>query len=134
MRLQPKRITMQLCTSQQSIAYIDMLIFHARAGTISSFRTLLRHTYNLSQSAANPLSLSCVQIAAVFEFAGALLLGRVSTATIAGGIASVGAYAREPEFYAYGMMISLLVSGVWQIVASYFELNVSATHSISESQ
>jgi phosphate/sulfate permease len=34
------------------------------------------------------------------------------------------------EFYAYGMMWALLVGGVWQILASYMELNVSATHSI----
>lgn len=28
------------------------------------------------------------------------------------------------------MMISLMVAGVWNILASYWELNVSATHSI----
>ncbi len=31
-----------------------------------------------------------LQIAAIFEFTGAIVLGRVSTATIAGGIADVG--------------------------------------------
>ncbi len=52
------------------------------------------------------------QIAAIFEFVGAMVLGRV------------------PEVLAYGMVCAMTVSGIWQIVASYFELNVSSTHSI----
>jgi hypothetical protein len=36
----------------------------------------------------------------VFEFTGALILGRVSTNTIAGGIADIGAFAENPEVYA----------------------------------
>ena len=46
----------------------------------------------------------CAQLAIIFEFTGALVLGRVSTETIAGGIADVQAFQREPEFYAYGMV------------------------------
>jgi phosphate/sulfate permease len=72
----------------------------------------------------------CSQIAIIFEFTGALVLGRVSQETISGGLADIGAFTTDPEFYAYGMMWALLVGGVWQIVASYMELNVSATHSI----
>jgi hypothetical protein len=49
---------------------------------------------------------------------------------IAGGIADINAFTEDPEFYAYGMMWALIVGGVWQIAASHFELNVSATHSI----
>lgn len=74
-----------------------------------------------------------MQIAAVFEFAGALVLGRVVTNTIAGGIADINAFTRTPEVYAYGMVCALFVGGGWQIFASYLELNVSATHSISKS-
>jgi hypothetical protein len=72
----------------------------------------------------------CPQIAIIFEFTGALVLGRVSQETISGGIADIGAFTTDPEFYAYGMMWALIVGGVWQIAASYKELNVSATHSI----
>ena len=36
-----------------------------------------------------------------------MVLGRVSTSVIAGGIADVNTFTREPEFYAYGMMIAL---------------------------
>ncbi|KAJ9532650.1 hypothetical protein QJQ45_010711 [Haematococcus lacustris] len=71
-----------------------------------------------------------VIIAALFEFTGAMVLGRVSTSTIAGGIADINAFLREPEMFMYGMVCALAVCGVWQIVASYFELNVSSTHSI----
>ena len=48
-----------------------------------------------------------MQIAVVFEFTGAMVLGRVSTSVIAGGIADVKTFAHEPEFYAYGMMVTL---------------------------
>jgi hypothetical protein len=72
------------------------------------------------------------QIAAVFEFGGAMLLGRVSTGVIQGGIANMSTFEREPAIYAYGMVVAMAVGGVWQGLASYMELNVSATHSISE--
>ncbi|GFR47206.1 hypothetical protein Agub_g8886 [Astrephomene gubernaculifera] len=71
-----------------------------------------------------------VLIAVVFEFTGAMVLGRVSTSTIAGGIAQISFFTREPEIYAYGMVCALAVGFVWQALASYWELNVSATHSI----
>ena len=69
-------------------------------------------------------------IAAVFEFVGAVVLGRVSTNTIAGGIANKKMFDPHPDFYAYGMMWTLIVGALWQIWASYKGLNVSATHSI----
>lgn len=71
-----------------------------------------------------------VIIAAIFEFAGALLLGRVSTNTIASGIANIDAFTRDPEVYAYGMVCALAVGTVWLIITSYLGLNVSSTHSI----
>lgn len=71
-----------------------------------------------------------VVIAAIFEFGGALLLGRVSTGVIQGGIANLSTFAREPAIYAYGMVCAMAVGGIWQGLASYMELNVSATHSI----
>lgn len=73
---------------------------------------------------------TAVLLAIIFEFTGALVLGRVSQETISGGLSDIGAFTTEPEFYAYGMMWALIVGGVWQIIASAKELNVSATHSI----
>lgn len=69
-------------------------------------------------------------IAGVFEFSGALLLGRVSTNTIAGGIADITAFTANPEVYAYGMVCALTVGTIWQILSSYMGLNTSATHTI----
>jgi solute carrier family 20 (sodium-dependent phosphate transporter) len=45
-----------------------------------------------------------VIIAAVFEFVGALLLGRVSTCIIAKGVADVKAFKINPEVYSYGII------------------------------
>jgi len=41
-------------------------------------------------------------IAAIFEFGGAMLLGRVSTQTIAGGIANASDFADNPIIYGKG--------------------------------
>ncbi|BBN09031.1 solute carrier family 20 (sodium-dependent phosphate transporter) [Marchantia polymorpha subsp. ruderalis] len=71
-----------------------------------------------------------VIIASIFEFAGALLLGRVSTNTIASGIADIESFNRDPEVYAYGMVCALGIGTVWLIITSYWGFNVSSTHSI----
>ncbi|KAL2632054.1 hypothetical protein R1flu_016740 [Riccia fluitans] len=71
-----------------------------------------------------------VIIASIFEFAGALLLGRVSTNTIASGIADINSFTRDPEVYAYGMVCALGVGTIWLLLTSYWGLNVSSTHSI----
>lgn len=75
-----------------------------------------------------------MQIASIFEFAGALLLGRVSTNTIASGIADIESFNRDPEVYAYGMVCALGIGTVWLIITSYWGFNVSSTHSISKHQ
>jgi len=69
-------------------------------------------------------------MASIFEFFGALVLGRVSTSTIAGGIADRNAFTSNPAAYAYGMMWTLIVGTIWLIWATYYGLNVSSTHSI----
>ena len=71
-----------------------------------------------------------ILIAAIFEFTGAMVLGRVSTSTIAGGIADIKAFKNQPFAYSYGMMWTLMAGGAWQGWASLNGLNVSATHSI----
>lgn len=71
-----------------------------------------------------------VVLAAIFEFTGAMVLGRVSTDTIAGGIADIALFKNNPLVYAYGMCCTLIMGFVWQAFASYKEWNVSATHSI----
>ena len=45
------------------------------------------------------------------------VLGRVVTTTIAGGIADINAFKDEPLIYAYGMMWTVIVGGLWQVGA-----------------
>jgi len=71
-----------------------------------------------------------VILAAIFEFTGALVLGRVSIDTIAGGIADIAVFKSNPMVYAYGMMCNLVIGTVWLASTSYYGLNVSSTHSI----
>jgi len=75
------------------------------------------------------LTQACL-IAAVFEFTGAMTLGRVVTKTIAGDIADTTAFANDPEVYMYGMLCALTASTIWLYFATYMEWPVSTTHSI----
>ncbi len=69
-------------------------------------------------------------IAAVFEFAGAVLAGGHVTSTIRKGIIDAGAIADQPELLVYGMLASLLAAAVWLMIASTKGWPVSTTHSI----
>lgn len=71
-----------------------------------------------------------VCVAAVFEFLGAMLLGGAVVKTISGGIAKSSSFADTPGVFMYGMMCAEAGAMVWIIVATYFELPVSTTHSI----
>ena len=100
---------------------------------VYGFGTGSNDVANSFASSVGSKSLSMKQailLASVFEFTGALVLGRVSTSTIAGGIADIKQFSADPEMYAYGMMIALGVAGFLQILGSYLELNISSTHSI----
>lgn len=69
-------------------------------------------------------------IAMIFEFAGAYLAGGEVTSTIKNGIIDSAAYADTPDLLVFGMIASLLASGTWLLVASYFGWPVSTTHTI----
>ncbi len=69
-------------------------------------------------------------IAAVFEFAGAVLAGGEVTETIRKGIVDASTLSDTPELLIYGMLAALLAAAVWLLVASYFGWPVSTTHSI----
>lgn len=71
-----------------------------------------------------------VLIAAIFEFAGAVLAGGGVTSTIRKGIVDASLLAGTPELLIYGMLASLLAAGSWLLVASKYGLPVSTTHSI----
>ena len=71
-----------------------------------------------------------VMIAAVFEFAGAILAGGQVTKTIRKGIIDSHVLSATPELLVYGMLASLLAAGIWLLVASKNGWPVSTTHSI----
>ncbi|KAG0557498.1 hypothetical protein M758_11G131600 [Ceratodon purpureus] len=71
-----------------------------------------------------------VLIAIVFDFLGAMLLGRVVTNTIANGVADINSFSANPEVYAYGMICACAAGTFWIAVASRLGVNVSGTHFI----
>jgi PiT family inorganic phosphate transporter len=71
-----------------------------------------------------------ILIAAVFEFAGAVLAGGSVTSTIRKGIIDPAGLEANPEYLVYGMLAALLSAGFWLMVASAKGWPVSTTHSI----
>ena len=71
-----------------------------------------------------------ILVAAVFEFAGAVLAGGAVTSTIRKGIVDSGLMADSPELLIYGMLAALLAAGTWLLVASKRGWPVSTTHTI----
>jgi PiT family inorganic phosphate transporter len=69
-------------------------------------------------------------IAAIFEFAGAVLAGGEVTSTIRKGIVDQSMIADSPELLIFGMLASLLAAGTWLLIASRKGWPVSTTHSI----
>ena len=71
-----------------------------------------------------------VLLAAVFEFAGAFLVGGHVTDTVSKGIVSPSVFSDNPEVFVLGMMAALLASGIWLNLSTFLGLPVSTTHSI----
>ncbi|HKL51880.1 MAG TPA: inorganic phosphate transporter [Wenzhouxiangellaceae bacterium] len=71
-----------------------------------------------------------VIIAAIFEFAGAVLAGGGVTSTIRKGIVDASLFAATPDLLVFGMLASLLAAGTWLLIASKYGWPVSTTHSI----
>ncbi|CAB1100652.1 unnamed protein product [Ectocarpus sp. CCAP 1310/34] len=70
-----------------------------------------------------------VVLAAIFEFAGAVFLGSHVTKTIRKGIADIECFEDNPGILMYGNMCVVYTTGIWLLLASFFELPVSTTHS-----
>lgn len=71
-----------------------------------------------------------VLIAAVFEFAGAFFFGSNVAETIEAGVVNPDFFSGDIRNYVYGMLASLLATGVWLQLASYCGWPVSTTHAI----
>jgi len=70
-----------------------------------------------------------ILIAALFEFAGAVLAGGHVTGTIRKGIIDAN-QVPSAEILVFGMLAALLAAGFWLMVAIYFGWPVSTTHTI----
>ena len=67
-------------------------------------------------------------IASICEFSGAMLLGSHVTATIKGGIVVGSLYKDDPNELMFGMLTVVFGCAVWLIVATFWALPVSSTH------
>lgn len=71
-----------------------------------------------------------ILVAAVCEFGGSVLMGAGVVGTMRKGIAKLSAFENDPDVFAYGMLCAMMATGLWLILATYWELPVSTTHSI----
>jgi inorganic phosphate transporter, PiT family len=71
-----------------------------------------------------------VFIAAILEFCGAFFVGGNVSETIQQGLVNPNTFASQPLVLILGMCASLLGTGIWLQIASYFGLPVSTTHAI----
>lgn len=72
-----------------------------------------------------------VVIAAIFEFCGALFLGASVTTTVRGKIFDTEYYEDQPEVVMLGFMTSLVTASIMLLLATYFAMPVSTTHTVS---
>jgi len=70
-----------------------------------------------------------ILFASVFEFCGAILMGSSVSKTIRKGIADVKCFEDNPGLLIYGMTCVIIAVGLWLLIASYYEMPVSTTHS-----
>ncbi|KAL7514597.1 hypothetical protein ACHAXN_011924 [Cyclotella atomus] len=71
-----------------------------------------------------------VVIAAIFEFCGALFLGASVTTTVRGKIFDTDYYDDQPEVVMLGFMTSLVTASIMLLIATYFGMPVSTTHTV----
>ncbi len=71
-----------------------------------------------------------VVVAAIFEFAGAILVGAHVTGTIRSGLFDPTLLVGRETTLALGMLAALLAAALWLQVATYFGYPISTTHSI----
>ncbi|CAH3155082.1 unnamed protein product [Porites lobata] len=72
---------------------------------------------------------ACV-IATIFELAGAILIGARVSDTVRKGIIDISSFNGTEQLAMIGSLSALSGTGIWLIVATFFNLPVSGTHSV----
>nr|CAB3266134.1 sodium-dependent phosphate transporter 1-A [Phallusia mammillata] len=75
------------------------------------------------------LKQACI-LASIFETLGAILLGAKVGATIRKGIIDIDIYIDNETLLMAGEISAMFASGLWQLIATFFKIPVSGTHSI----
>jgi len=71
-----------------------------------------------------------IVVAGVMEFAGAFLAGGHVTKTVRKGMLDMDIVSAQPEVLLYGMLAALAAAATLLVIATYFGLPISTTHSI----
>jgi PiT family inorganic phosphate transporter len=71
-----------------------------------------------------------IVVAGLMEFAGALLAGGHVTNTVRKGMLDMTVVADQPDVLLYGMLASLAAAATLLVIATFFGLPISTTHSI----
>lgn len=72
---------------------------------------------------------ACI-IASIFELAGAVLIGARVSDTVRKGIIDINSFNGTEELAMAGSLSALTGTGTWLLIATYFKLPVSGTHSV----
>jgi PiT family inorganic phosphate transporter len=116
-----------------AIAGSGLLIIAALVGLYMSWAIGANDVANAMGTSVGSGTLTFKQaviVAAIFEFAGAVIAGSSVSGTIRKGIVAPEVFAGAPEHLVYGMISSLLAAAVWLNIASRKGWPVSTTHSI----
>lgn len=74
--------------------------------------------------------MGAVLVAAIFEFAGAVLVGRHVTETVRQGIVDPADFLGDPHAFLAGMLAAMAAAGIWLTLSTFFSMPVSTTHTI----
>jgi phosphate/sulfate permease len=119
--------------SEATEQYLWIAVVGTICGFIYAFGIGANDVANAFGSSVSSKSLTLKQavvVAGVFEFLGAYFLGASVTSTIRENIVDIQLYSDDPEILMLGMFTSLCTAMVMLLVATFYGLPVSTTHTI----